>query len=345
MKIVLGMSGGVDSAAAAYLLEQAGHTVTGVTLVMYPEVKPDIAGAEETAQRLGISHTVLDCSEFFEKNVLEHFARAYRNGETPNPCIICNPTVKFAALLEYMTRIGYDKIATGHYADVSVCSADGRTLLLRGKDHQKDQSYMLYRLSQPQLSHTIFPLAHLNKQEIRALAEEQGLLPSIPKDSMDICFLPDGDYASYLERRYGFSPMQGDFLLSDGTKVGSHSGQWRYTVGQRKGLGLSCGYPVYVTDKDAAQNLVYVGREDELLAVECVLCDCNWISDPEDPNALTAKVRYSRNEAAVILERISDQKAKLRFDTPQRAITRGQSAVIYEGERVIGGGFIEQVIR
>lgn len=345
MKIVLGMSGGVDSAAAAYVLQQAGHTVAGVTLVMYPEVQPDIEGAKKTAQRLGISHTVVDCSAAFKANVLDNFAAAYREGATPNPCIVCNPTVKFAALISHMETIGFDGIATGHYARLAKNAQTGKTELLRGLDASKDQSYMLYRLSQEQLSHAVFPLAEYEKPAIRELAAQQGLLPQIPKDSMDICFLPDGDYAAYLEERYGFLPQSGEFQLSDGTVVGTHQGQWRYTVGQRKGLGLACGYPVYVTGKNPEKNLVTVGKEEALFASACELRDCNWISVPQDVSALTVKVRYSRRETGVELTANTDGTASLRFAAPQRAVTCGQSAVIYEGDRVIGGGFISQVIR
>ena len=345
MKIVLGMSGGVDSAAAAYVLQQAGHTVAGVTLVMYPEVQPDIAGAEETAKRLGILHTVVDCSAAFRTKVLDYFAAAYRDGDTPNPCVVCNPTVKFAALLSHMEKIGYDAVATGHYARLAKNAQTGKTELLRGLDAAKDQSYMLCRLTQEQLSHAVFPLAEFEKPAIQELAAKQGLLPQIPKDSMDICFLPNGDYASYLEEHFGFQPQTGDFQLADGTIVGRHQGQWRYTVGQRKGLGIACGYPVYVTGKNPVNNLVTVGKEEELFSSACKLRDCNWLSSPQDASALTVKVRYSRRETGVELTANADGTAELRFSEPQRAVTCGQSAVIYEGDRVIGGGFISQVMQ
>lgn len=345
MKIVLGMSGGVDSAAAAYLLQQAGYTVYGVTLVMDPAVMPDVEGAKRTADRLGIAHAVLDCSAAFSSQVLADFADRYRDGETPNPCVVCNPTVKFAALLSYMRKIGAEKIATGHYADVRYNEQTAKYELMRGFDRLKDQSYMLYRLTQEQLAYTLFPLNGMEKPEIRALAEKNQLLPTIPKDSMDICFLPDGDYAGYLERKYGFCKQTGDFLGANGQKIGTHEGHWRYTVGQRKGLGLAVGAPIYVTEKDAQTNRVYVGAGSELFADTCILRDFCLISEPLPDLPLTAKVRYSRSESETILEFLPENHAKLTFSNSQRAMTRGQSAVIYQGERVIGGGFIEQVTR
>ncbi len=345
MKIVLGLSGGVDSAAAAYLLQKAGHTVAGVTLLVKADAPPDIDGAAAVAERLGISHTVLDCTESFRKFVLDDFANCYQRGETPNPCIVCNPNVKFAALMSQMEALGYDGIATGHYANIRKNEQNGCYELLRGQDAAKDQSYMLYRLSQAQLGALHLPLANLEKTEIRRLAEEAGIMPQVPKDSQDICFLPNGDYAGFLTKEYGMKPKTGDFLLTDGTVIGKHSGQWQYTVGQRKGLGIACGYPVYVTAKDAAANTVTVGREEALFGTECVLRDCKWISMPQDSSALTAKVRYSRREAAVSVDGMGTESAVLHFAVPQRAMTLGQSAVIYEGERVIGGGLIAQVMK
>lgn len=344
MKVVLGMSGGVDSAAAASLLQDAGHCVYGVTLVMAQSVQTDIDGAFTTAQRIGIPHTVLDCTDLFRTNVLADFAASYARGETPNPCIRCNPTVKFSALLSYMEQIGADAIATGHYARVQRTAGAETVQLLRGVDAAKDQSYMLYRLTDAQLAHVLFPLGTASKSQIRALAAERGLLPQIPKDSMDICFLPDGNYTKYLETEFAFAPNSGAFCLADGRVVGTHCGQWQYTKGQRKGLGLALGYPVYVTEKDAEHNCVYVGTQQELYASTCILRECRWISMPNHPAHLSAKIRYSRSEAAVSLTQLDATHAKLTFAVPQRAMTRGQSAVVYEGKRVLGGGFIEQVL-
>ena len=345
MKVVLGMSGGVDSAAAAYLLKKAGHTVTGVTLVMKQDVQPDIDGAKKTAALLGIAHEVIDCTEAFQKYVLDDFAAEYRCGNTPNPCIVCNPMVKFASMLSYMEHIGYEAIATGHYANVQKNVLDGRFELMRGADAAKDQSYMLYRLTQQQLAHVLFPLANMEKPAIRALAAQAGIMPQIPKDSQDICFLPNGDYAGFLSKEYAMTPKQGEFRLADGKVVGIHDGQWQYTVGQRKGLGISCGYPVYVTAKDAKQNLVMVGKEDELFASSCKIVRCNWIVAPSEQETYTAKIRYSRKEAAAKITWMNETEAILTFDVPQRAMTCGQSAVVYSGERVVGGGMIAQVIR
>lgn len=344
MKVVLGMSGGVDSAAAAYLLKEAGHTVVGVTLVMKQDVLPDIDGAKQTAEKLGIRHEVLDCTCNFKKFVLDDFANEYRLGNTPNPCIVCNPNVKFAAMLDFMRQISFDAVATGHYAHIRKNEQSGKYELLRGKDAMKDQSYMLYRLSQEQLSHILFPLADMEKTEIRSLAAKAGILAQIPKDSQDICFLPNGDYAAFLTLEYGMKPQKGAFQLADGTVVGIHDGQWKYTVGQRKGLGIACGYPVYVTGKNAVNNLVSVGKEEELYASECRIVNCNWITMPQGQENYTAKVRYSRREAGVKVSPLSDSEAILTFSEPQRAMTLGQSAVIYSGDLVIGGGMIAQVI-
>ncbi len=343
LKIVLGMSGGVDSAAAAYLLQEAGHQVYGVTLHMTDEAPPDVAGARATADRLQISHAVVDCRESFRCRVEAAFASSYQIGETPNPCVLCNREIKLAALQKFAAKHGCDAIATGHYARIST-DANGNRILLRGIDPQKDQSYMLYRITKEQLSQLILPLGDLTKDRIRAIAAANQLMPSIPRDSMDICFIPKGDYAEYLQLHHGFAATPGVFLTKDGQRIGTHTGQWQFTVGQRKGLGLACGTPVYVLEKDAAANSVTVGSNEDLFASHCRIRDCCWLTSPDNHRQYTAKIRYSRSESAAWLETADLQTAILHFSEPQRAMSRGQSAVIYAGEQVIGGGLIDEIL-
>ncbi len=335
MKILLGMSGGVDSTVAAYRLQGEGHTVCGVTLVMHEIGAAEVEKAAALAEGLGISHRVIDCRERFAAIVQSDFAARYAAGETPNPCILCNPTVKFAVLYETMQALGYDAIATGHYARMK----DGQ--LYRAADRDKDQSYMLYRLTEAQRQMTLFPLGDSTKTESIALAEAQALYPKIPKDSMDICFLPDGDYAAYLERAHGMTAKAGVFQMPDGTVVGTHDGQWRYTIGQRKGLGIACGKPIYVIAKDAAANTVTVGASDALFARNAVIRECCWLCDLPETFTAMAKIRYSKSESPVTVRKLEGNRAALAFDIPQRAVTPGQSAVLYDGDRVLGGGILE----
>lgn len=339
MEIVLGMSGGVDSAVAAYLLQQAGHHVHGVTLHMTDSAPPDIEGAQAVAKRLGIPFAVVDCREAFHREVEQYFADAYRRGETPNPCVVCNRMVKLQALLAYANAHSYDGFATGHYAKIGV-DADQNKVLLRAADLQKDQSYMLYRITKEQLAALYLPLSDYTKPAIRKIAQEQQLMSSVPHDSMDICFVPDGNYGSYLQKEHQMQPCSGAFLDADGAVIGHHEGQWLYTIGQRKGLGLACGKPVYVIGKDAHENTVTVGEEAGLFANICYLCQCNLLATGTETMRGTAKVRYSRTESPVTAHFFTNGTATLVFDTPQRAMTCGQSAVVYDGNRVIGGGII-----
>lgn len=339
MEIVLGMSGGVDSAVAAYLLQQAGYRVHGVTLHMTDGAPPDVEGAQAVAKRLGIPFAVVDCRAAFHREVEQYFADAYRRGETPNPCVVCNRMVKLQALLAYANAHSYDGFATGHYAKIGI-DVNKNRILLRAADLQKDQSYMLYRITKEQLAALYLPLGDYTKPAIRKIAEEQQLMPSMPRDSMDICFVPDGDYGRYLQEAHQMQPCGGTFLNTEGAVIGHHAGQWLYTVGQRKGLGLACGKPMYVIGKDAQKNTVTVGNETELFADICHLRDCNLLAAGTKTIRGTAKVRYSRTESPVTASFSADGTATLVFDTPQRAMTCGQSAVVYDGDRVIGGGII-----
>ncbi len=342
MDIVLGMSGGVDSAVAAYLLQQAGHRVHGVILHMTDGAPPDIAGAQSVADRLAIPLAVVDCRVAFRREVEQYFADSYHKGETPNPCVICNRTVKLQALLDYANTHFYDGIATGHYAKIAV-NSNGSRALLRAADRQKDQSYMLYRITREQLAALHLPLSDYTKPQIRAIVEEMHLMLSVPRDSMDICFVPDGDYGRYLQKEHNMKSCKGDFCDTADAVIGQHEGQWLYTVGQRKGLGLACGKPVYVISKNAKDNTVTVGDESALFATVCHLRECNLLADTAETVRGTAKVRYSRTESPVTAQFFADGTATLVFDTPQRAMTCGQSAVVYDGDRVIGGGIISAV--
>lgn len=339
--VYVAMSGGVDSSVAALLLRQAGYRLSGVHLRLPGADPQDIRDAARAAGRLGFSCHTFDYSEVFEATVIENFVQEYRQGRTPNPCVVCNRLVKFGALLEQIRLLGGDCLATGHYARVEYDRASGRYLLKRGLDRRKDQSYFLYALSQEQLSHTLFPLGELDKAQVRQLAEAHGLPSAGKRDSQDICFVPDGNYAAFLERR-GLTPVPGDLVDSSGRVLGRHGGQERYTVGQRKGLGISAGEPLYVLRKDSAANTVTLGPDSGLYSRELTAEQLNWISIPslEGPLPVTVKTRHGLREAAAVVEPLNGGLARVTFQEPQRALTPGQSAVFYDGELVVGGGII-----
>ena len=341
-KIMLGMSGGVDSTVAAHLIKQAGYDVTGVTLSLYPE--NGLAEAEEAkrvAASMGIPHETVDLSEAFHREVIGRFIRAYQSGETPNPCIDCNRTIKFGEMLRYAESQGVPFIGTGHYARIE---RDGeRFLLKRARDASKDQTYVLYCLTQHQLAHTVFPLGDYRKSEIREIAEAEGFINARKHDSQDICFVPDGDYASFIERYTGETFPEGDYIDKDGTVLGRHRGMIRYTVGQRKGLGIALGKPAFVCAKCAATNTVTLGDNADLFASSLTARDVNLIACDSIPTPIrvTAKIRYGQSETPATVEQIGEGRIRVDFDVPQRAIARGQSVVLYDGETVVGGGIIE----
>ena len=348
--VFVGMSGGVDSSTAALLLQREGHRLSGVNLQLFPPSEAELyaralADAEDAravATRLGFPLHVLDCPDEFMDCVIREFIAEYEAGRTPNPCITCNRTIKFGVLLDRALEMGADRLATGHYAQVAYDNASGRWLLKRGADLGKDQSYFLAQLTQHQLSHALFPLGSLSKPDVRALAEENDLINARKRDSQDICFVPDGDYAAVIRRLTGRTSPEGEFLAADGRVLGRHKGFIRYTKGQRRGLGVSAAEPLYVLSKDPASASVTLGPDSALWERELTAERMNWISIPslEVPMAVTAKTRHSQREAAAVVEPLPGGRARVVFDAPQRAITPGQSVVLYDGDIVVGGGII-----
>ncbi|MBE7024293.1 MAG: tRNA 2-thiouridine(34) synthase MnmA [Ruminococcaceae bacterium] len=358
-KVVIGMSGGVDSSVAAALLLDDGYDVIGLTMRLWDgeEVNGECqesaccsASAVEDAKyvcyKLGIEHFVMDFRREFEENVIDYFVYEYKNGRTPNPCIACNKSLKFDAMLKKAELLGADYVATGHYAKVELDENSGRYLLKRAAACAKDQTYALYSLSQEQLSKTLMPLGRLeNKDETRQIAEERGLITAKKPDSMEICFVPDKDYASFIERRTGDGDIPGNFVDINGNVLGEHRGIVHYTVGQRKGLGVTFGKPMFVLRIDAEKNEVVLGEKGTEFSDTLVADRLNFITFDKltEPIRVAAKVRYSAKEAEATVEPLENGKAKVTFDTPQRAVTPGQAVVFYEigGDKVIGGGIIE----
>ena len=352
-RVMVAMSGGVDSAVAAYLLQKDGYDIAGVTCRMFersllspqaeralPDASP-IEDARDTASRLGIPHYALNVSDAFQRSVVEPFIETYKAGGTPNPCVECNRCIKFGSLLRKAKRLGCSHLATGHYARISQ-DGGGRTLLSMPRDRAKDQTYVLWSLSQEQLAATLFPLGDLTKAEVRAIAEEHGLLAAKRKDSQDICFIPDGDYASFLTRYTGKTYPEGNFVNAEGKILGRHRGIVHYTVGQRKGLGIAFGKPTYVCGKNAEDGTVLLGSNEDLFSRELTAHSINLIALPriDSPLRVEARIRYSALPARATVEQTDEDTLRLRFDEPQRAITPGQSVVLYDGETVIGGGII-----
>ena len=349
--VLVGMSGGVDSAAAAALLAEAGYRPVGCTLRLYGNEElglereggccslEDVEDARSTARRLGMDFHVFNFSALFRSQVMDEFVAGYQAGRTPNPCVQCNRRVKFSALLRRADELGLDYIATGHYARVDW--AEGRWRLLRGRDRRKDQSYVLYPLSQEILSRLLLPVGAWDKAAVRALAEARGLCAARKPDSQDICFVPDGDYPAFLRSR-GTQLVPGDFVDAAGRVLGRHRGLPCYTAGQRRGLGVSADRPLYVLRKDAASNTVVLGDEAELYSRTVWAEGFNWVSLPpqEKPIEAAAKTRYSQSEASGVLYPEGDGLVRMVFDEPQRAVTAGQSLVCYQGDAVAGGGTI-----
>ncbi len=347
-KVLLGMSGGVDSSVAAHLLLEAGYEVIGATMRLWvDEDDPDVGGccslsnvedARQVAARFGIPHYVLNYKEQFERQVVDYFVAEYQAGRTPNPCIACNSRIRFTSFLQQARSIGCDYIATGHYARVWRGSA-GQYRLQKGVDAQKDQSYMLFRMTEEQLSHTLFPLGTMTKPEVRALADRLDLVVADKPDSQEICFIPDDDYRRFLLDRRVVSRAPGDIISVHGNVLGRHEGAFNYTVGQRKGLGISAPAPLYVTAVDVARNTVTVGYKEDLFSETATIRDLHLMEEPGN-RSLTARVRYSQNQHPCQVTSIQGDTATVRFNPPVRAITPGQSLVLYHHDIVVGGGVI-----
>ena len=345
---IAAMSGGVDSSVAAFLLRKQGDALMGVTLLLQSSAEDacgsgsDANDAAKVCAALGIPHESWDMRDIFRQQVQDRFCACYRSGGTPNPCIDCNRFLKFGLLYDYAKQLGCDCIATGHYARIEQAE-NGRWLLKKALDPAKDQSYVLYALTQEQLSRTCFPLGGYSKPEIRAMAEERGFVNAKKKDSQDICFVPDGDYAAFITRRTGKRYAPGKFVLENGTSIGRHKGLIHYTVGQRKGLGIAWAHPLYVLRKDTARNEVILSDNAALFSDRLTARDFNWIAfdAPQDSIRCTAKTRYQAKEVACTVTALPGSRAEVRFDAPVRAITAGQAVVLYDGDTVLGGGTIE----
>lgn len=351
-KVMLGMSGGVDSSVAALLLKNAGYDVTGVTLRLRPDRYmeqcvsggccsiDDIDDARRVAYKIGIEHLVFNFTDIFEETVIDYFVKEYEQGRTPNPCIACNRHVKFNAMMKRAIELGFDYVATGHYACIEQ-NEQGRWLLKKAPA-AKDQSYVLYSLTQFQLEHTLLPLATYTKPQIRAIAQEAGLIVANKPDSQEICFVPDKDYAGFIERYTGKKAEPGQFVDENGTVLGTHKGIAHYTIGQRKGLGISFGEPMFVTKINAEQNQIVLGKAGSQYAKQLVAGDINWISIERltEPLKATAKTRYQAPPSPAVLLPMENGLVQVMFDEPQRSITPGQAVVFYDGDTVIGGGTI-----
>lgn len=354
MKALIAMSGGVDSSVAAYLTKEEGYTCIGCTMKLYHNEDvgisrsrtccslDDVEDARSVAYKIGMPYYVFNFSDGFREKVIENFVQSYASGATPNPCIDCNRYMKFDKLYERAKILGCDAIVTGHYARIDY--EEGRFLLKKAVDASKDQSYVLYSLTQEQLAHTRFPLGHMRKTEVRKIAEENGFINADKPDSQDICFVPDGDYAAFLERYTNRTYPEGNFISTDGTVLGRHKGIIRYTVGQHKGLGLSLPEPMYVKEIRAEGRTVVLCSEKELYTREADVCAFNWISGeaPKQDIRCKAKVRYRQTEQWATVIPLDASSVRIIYDEPQRAITPGQAAVLYDGDTVLGGGRIRK---
>ena len=353
-KALIAMSGGVDSSVAALLMQQKGYECVGATMKLFENEQAgvkrektccsldDVEDARSVAYRLHMPYYVFNFTANFEKEVMDRFVCAYEKGWTPNPCIDCNRYLKFEKLYLRMQEMQMDTIVTGHYARVVYDETSGRYLLKKGLDNSKDQSYVLYNLTQEQLAHTQFPVGELSKHEVREIAEANGFINADKPDSQDICFVPDGDYAKIIELHMGRPAAPGNFIDPTGKVLGKHAGIIRYTVGQHRGLGIDTPGKRYVCAVNAADNTVTLGEAGDLMRREAIVNDFNWIAGeaPASPIRCKAKLRYRQVEQPAVVTPRADGSVQILFDEPQRAVTPGQASVLYDGEVVLGGGTV-----
>jgi tRNA-uridine 2-sulfurtransferase len=367
MKIAVAMSGGVDSSAAAAILQEQGHELVGFTMQLWDQRRginvnengdplpsrccslDDVYDARRVAEELGFPFYVLNLERDFEIAVVQPFVTSYLNGETPIPCVSCNSRLKFSSLDRLAVSLGCEKVATGHYARVEFDASANRYKLLRGKNHQKDQSYFLWELTQEQLSRALFPLGEMSKPEAREAAREHGLVGvAEKKESQEICFVPDGDYAGFIDRYLEAEgatdrlPGSGDIVDTTGRVVGQHGGIQRYTIGQRRGIGIADERPLYVLSLDVGSNRVTVGQQEELLGDNFIAAGVNWVAfaEPDGPVRAEVRVRYRHTAEPATITPLPNHRCQVVFDEPQRAITPGQATVFYRGDEVVGGGWI-----